>query len=249
MNLAELGESATLALEVVEESRKGDKVLIAGSRWAVIDLRHMCGRVEVLIKSLFAAELAIAEIAFPLVSVKRIVRGPSLSRVVVMPFQEILSNEASLIATANKVVYALSIRVLVWARIRLEVVGEAARRCEASLAKGAFDVASAMDAGVAMLRSREQTNYPCSCRLYHVQVVLVLERSLAALAVELMSGRIVMVIYATLIEELRRTGIADPVLIPMLCVVHVLHYSFVRWKALVARVAFVITHLECVSCY
>lgn len=90
---------------------------------------------------------------------------------------------------------------------------------------------------------------PCSCRPYHVQVVLVLERPLAALAVELMSGRIVMVLYAAFIEELRRTGIADPVLIPMLCVVHVLHYSFECWKALVARVAFVIIHFERVSCY
>jgi len=152
LNLRKLDEPTTLALEVVEESRKGDKLLIAGSRWAVIDLRHMCRRLKVLIQSRFAEELAIAEIAFPPVSVKCIVRSPSLSRVIVMPFQEILSNEACLIAIANEVVYALSIRVLVWARIRLEVVGEATRRCEASRAKGAFDVVSAMDAGVAMLR-------------------------------------------------------------------------------------------------
>lgn len=152
LNPRKLREPAGLALEVVEESRKGDKLLIAASRWAVIDLRHMCGRVKVLIQSVFAEELAIAEIAFPLVSVECIVRRPRLGRVIVMPFQEILSNEACLIALANKVVYALSIRVLVWARIRLEVVGEATRRGEASLAKGAFDVASAMDAGVAMLR-------------------------------------------------------------------------------------------------
>src|SRR5437762_1504003 len=64
-----------------------------------------------------------------------------------------------------------------------------------------------------------------------------------------MSGLIVMVIYAKFIEELRRTGVADPVHIPMLCVVHVLHYSSECWKALVTRMAFVITHLESVSCY
>jgi len=75
----------------------------------------MCGRVKVLVKSLFTAKLAIAEIAFPHVSIKSIVCCPSLGSVVVVPFQEILGNEACLITAADKVVYALSICVLVWA--------------------------------------------------------------------------------------------------------------------------------------
>lgn len=80
-----------------------------------------------LVKPLFTAELAIAKIAFPPFSIISIVCSPSLSCVVVMPFQEILGNEACPIAAADKSVYALSIGVLVWARIRLEMMGEATR--------------------------------------------------------------------------------------------------------------------------
>jgi hypothetical protein len=79
-----------------------------------------------------------------------------------------------------------------------------------------------------------------SCRLYHVQVVLVLERPLAILAVELMSGLIVMVVYATLTVELLRTRIADEIRIPVVRVIHVLGNSAECWKALVARMAFII---------
>jgi hypothetical protein len=98
-----------------------------------------------LVEPLFTAELAIAEIAFPPASIVSIVCSPTFSCVVVMPFQEILSNYACLIAIADKVVYAFSIRIFVWARIRLEVVGEATGRCKAPFTKGTLDVGSAMD--------------------------------------------------------------------------------------------------------
>jgi hypothetical protein len=68
-----------------------------------------------LIESGFTAKLAIAEIAFPPVSIESIVCGPSLCCVIVVPFQEILGNEACLIAFADEVVYALSVCVFVWA--------------------------------------------------------------------------------------------------------------------------------------
>jgi len=59
-----------------------------------------------------------------------------------------------------------------------------------------------------------------------------------------MSGLIVMVVYAILIEELPSTRIADHIRIPVRAIIHMLRNSVECWKTLVARMAFPVSHLE-----
>lgn len=150
LNLLEARSTARLALEMIEECGKSNELLSALSAYAVIELRGMARRIEMLIEPAKSREFVVAEIAFEEFTIP----GTFGSRVggITMPFEQLIGDHAARIAATELFEDGFAIKAAgIGARSSLQMVGDAAGGHEASLAERAGDICAAVGARITVL--------------------------------------------------------------------------------------------------
>lgn len=141
---------------MVEQHGKAGKLLGAAAVGAVVELAGVSRGLEVLAEAVRLVELAVTEETLVEIAVPRVVVVPADrggdGRVVVVPAQLLLRDEAVGVVRADHLVERLAIDVgSAWARACFEMVGDTTGCREAALAKWTADVGAAVDARLEML--------------------------------------------------------------------------------------------------
>lgn len=154
-HLLKPGISASLALQMAEKRRQANKLPSATSLlpWTVIQLFAMLSVIQVVVQLIQRYVLAMANITFVAVSVPAAIS----SFVLLVPFEELVGDDAIGVTLADLLVNGLAVDVLsLRTRSILEMVGDAGRGYKAASAERTFYLGSLMNAGVKVLETERR---------------------------------------------------------------------------------------------
>jgi hypothetical protein len=119
----------------------------------VIELLLVDRRIEMSVQRVVVVELLLAEIAHPVVTIKRSVSSGILNMFFLVPLDLLLCNEAVGVEGSNGTMDGLTVPVAGFgACTHFEVVGCAACRDKTDVAKWAFDICATVNPRVHMLQ-------------------------------------------------------------------------------------------------
>lgn len=164
-------ESTRLALQVVEQGSQGDKLFAAAGPgiWAMVDLLHMHGRVEMLIQSGFRSESTMADVTLPGagVTVVGAVRGGVMRIPFLGPADQLLRDGSARVTLADQFVEFVAVHARrLGARPSLQMMRHATGGGEAGLAERTGNIRAAMNLRVEVLYIKldESSCFQCNIR-------------------------------------------------------------------------------------